>query len=185
LKYQSLRLTPVCALVQAMAQAFLPLLRKSQGRIINIGSVAGHVTFARYGAYSASKHALEAMTDGLRTELGPQGISVSLLEPGFMKTELFAKSDTGDASAAGASKVKPEVRETYPYLYSAKFEKKAQAPKDNGSDPVIVLYALHHAISSAFPRSRYPIGRVNRMPVPVLIMLRPLIPDRVWDKAVL
>lgn len=78
-----------------VSSVFLPLLRGAssspKGRLINIGSVAGKVSFPRYGAYAASKHAVEAITDTLRAELTPAGVSVSLIQPGFCRTELFVR----------------------------------------------------------------------------------------------
>ena len=66
----------------AVTQAFLPLLRRGRGRIVNMGSIAGRGTIPLLGPYSASKFALEALTDALRMELQPWGIQVSIIEPG-------------------------------------------------------------------------------------------------------
>lgn len=82
----------------AMAQAFAPQLRESQGRLINVGSFLGLTVAPLYGAYSASKFALEAATDALRMELGHWGISVSLLEPGSIRTNI----QVGGSSRAAA-----------------------------------------------------------------------------------
>lgn len=67
--------------LHATTQAFLPLLRQSQGRIVNIGSLAGLVSVAGSSVYSGTKAAVEAITDALRRELHSFGISVSLVEP--------------------------------------------------------------------------------------------------------
>jgi NAD(P)-dependent dehydrogenase (short-subunit alcohol dehydrogenase family) len=67
--------------VLAVTQAMLPLLRKSHGRIVNIGSVGGMISLPFGGSLTASKHAIEALTDSLRMELWPAGIHVSLLQP--------------------------------------------------------------------------------------------------------
>jgi short-subunit dehydrogenase len=74
-----------------LSQAFIPLLRENRGRIVNIGSIAGIVTQPFSGAYSASKFALEALTDAQRQELHPWGISVSIVEPGYVKTAIEGK----------------------------------------------------------------------------------------------
>ena len=66
----------------AVTQAFLPLIRAGRGRIVNMGSIAGRMATPFTGAYGASKFALEALTDALRLELQPWGISVSIIEPG-------------------------------------------------------------------------------------------------------
>lgn len=67
--------------VHMVTQAFLPMLRASKGRIVNIGSVAGLVATAGSSVYSGSKFALEAITDALRRELSDHQISVSIVEP--------------------------------------------------------------------------------------------------------
>ena len=66
----------------AMTQAFLPLLRKGNGRIINMSSISGLIALPFVGPYAATKFALEAISDSLRVELKPWGISVSLVEAG-------------------------------------------------------------------------------------------------------
>lgn len=66
----------------AVTQAFLPLIRKAKGRIINIGSVSGKISSPLFCALCGSKFALEAFTDALRMELHPWGIEVVLVEPG-------------------------------------------------------------------------------------------------------
>merc|ERR1712137_315078 len=71
-----------------VSQAFLPFIRNSKGRIVNIVSLAGRTTLAGLGAYCASKHAMEAISDCFRLELQPWNISVSAVEPGFMKTPM-------------------------------------------------------------------------------------------------
>jgi NAD(P)-dependent dehydrogenase (short-subunit alcohol dehydrogenase family) len=73
-------------------QAFLPLLRQRRGRIINMSSMNGTVAMPIVGAYSASKYALEALSDTLRVELRPWKIEVTVLRPGQVRTEIFAKA---------------------------------------------------------------------------------------------
>lgn len=87
----------------AVTRHFLPLLRMSltspQGgrsdfrrlhapRIINMSSLVGRIAIPWASVYSASKHAVEALSDALRLELAPQGIRVAVIEPGFVKTGL-------------------------------------------------------------------------------------------------
>jgi len=79
----------------AITQKFLPLIRKSKGRIINIGSPAGFFSIVFIGAYNISKHALTAFNDTLRRELKPWGIQVVLIIPGFIDTPVWDKSYSG------------------------------------------------------------------------------------------
>ena len=76
----------------AVTQAFLPLLRRGRGRIVNIGSIAGRSALPGSGAYDSSKFAVEAITDVLRMELHSWGISVSVIEAGAVATPIWEKS---------------------------------------------------------------------------------------------
>lgn len=75
-----------------VTQAFLPLIRLGAGRIINISSIAGFTAFPFNGAYCASKHAIEAITDCLRRELSPWKIPVCAISPGVIKTNIWERS---------------------------------------------------------------------------------------------
>ena len=75
----------------AVLQAFLPALRRSQGRVVLVGSVGGRSALPFLGPYAASKHALEAIADSLRVELAPWGIGVSIVEPASVKTAIWTK----------------------------------------------------------------------------------------------
>ena len=78
----------------AVTQAFLPLIRKGHGRILNMGSIAGIMPQPYLAPYSASKAALEAFTDSLRLELKPWRIPVSIIEPGIVYTPMWDKAET-------------------------------------------------------------------------------------------
>ena len=80
----------------AVTQAFLPLVRKAKGRIVNISSIGGKVSTPFLAPYAASKHAVEGLSDSLRRELRNLGIFVSLIEPGAVATAIWEK---GDAAA--------------------------------------------------------------------------------------
>ena len=71
-----------------VAQKLIKFLRISKGRLVNVVSIAGRAAHPSMGAYAASKFAMEAITDVQRQELAPFGISVSAIEPGFIKTPL-------------------------------------------------------------------------------------------------
>ncbi len=75
----------------AVTQAVLPALRRARGRIVFIGSVSGRSALPFMGPYAASKHALEAVADSLRVELAPWGIGVTIVEPGTIRTPMWAR----------------------------------------------------------------------------------------------
>jgi NAD(P)-dependent dehydrogenase (short-subunit alcohol dehydrogenase family) len=72
-----------------VTRAFAPLIIASKGRITNIGSINGIVSFPQAGAYSMSKHSIEAFTDALAQEMKPLGVRVSVIEPGSYKSEIL------------------------------------------------------------------------------------------------
>lgn len=78
----------------AVVQAFLPLLREGRGRILQVSSALGLFAMPLSGPYAASKYAIEGLTDSLRRELRPQGIPVSLVEPGSVASAIWKKIDT-------------------------------------------------------------------------------------------
>ena len=97
--------------LMAVTQAFIPMLRKGRGRIINIGSTSSLLAVPGASVYSASKFAVRAITDSLRLELKPFGISVILLAPGAVESEIWEK---GRAYKAELRKtIKAEITQLY------------------------------------------------------------------------
>ena len=76
----------------AVIQAFLPLIRRGNGRIVNVGSIGGRLVLPIHGAYHASKFGMEALSDALRLELRQWRIPVSLVDPGATQTAIFGKT---------------------------------------------------------------------------------------------
>lgn len=72
-----------------VTKAFAPMLIESKGRVATTGSISGTLTWEMGGAYSMSKHAIEAYSDVLGAELGPFGVGVSLIDPGNYKSEIM------------------------------------------------------------------------------------------------
>ena len=77
----------------AVTKAFIPLLKINEGRIVNIGSTSSYLSFPGATVYSASKFAVRAISDSLRLELKSFGISVSLISPGAVESEIWNKSE--------------------------------------------------------------------------------------------
>src|SRR5437764_6394110 len=95
----------------AVTQAVLPRLRASRGRIVFVSSLSGLVATPMFGAYNASKFAIEGMADALRMDLAPWGIRVVIVEPAQTDTDLWRRADA-DLDEAVAS-LSPEHRELY------------------------------------------------------------------------
>jgi len=138
----------------------LPLLRPAGGRIVNVGSIAGRIAPPYMGAYAASKHALEALTDVLRVELRKWGIHVAIVEPDSVATPIWDKlqADAEDLAGAAAAAVCQ--------LYDQDIEqmRKAASRLDKAGMPVAkVVRAVCHALSARRPKARYPLGWRTRL----------------------
>lgn len=97
--------------LMAVTKACIPMLRESSGRIINIGSTSCFLAFPGASAYSASKFAVRAISDSLRLELKPLGVSVTLVAPGAVESEIW---DKGKAFRDGISRDNdPEIVRLY------------------------------------------------------------------------
>jgi NAD(P)-dependent dehydrogenase (short-subunit alcohol dehydrogenase family) len=159
----------------AVTQAFLPLLRRGRGRIVNMGSIAGRGTIPLLGPYSASKYALEALTDALRMELKPWGIQVSIIEPGAVATPIWEKSaKEAEGLEASASK---EAKALYNEAVIRIREAVAEAAK-RAIAPEAVVRAVHHALTASRPHTRYLVGSDAKLRAWMVKWL----PDRVQDR---
>lgn len=156
----------------AVTQAFLPLLRRGLGRIVNIGSVSGVMAFPFIGAYSASKFALEAVTDALRVELRPSGIRVSIIEASEIETPIWNKSL--EAANEMIARLPPQGRAWYGTALGAIKDRLALrrgVPADH------VVRVVVHALTAPRPKTRYVVGRGVRLKILVWRAL----PDRLRD----
>jgi NAD(P)-dependent dehydrogenase (short-subunit alcohol dehydrogenase family) len=158
----------------AVTQAFLPLLRKARGRIVNIGSVSSRISVPLLGPYSASKFAMDALTTALRMELQPWGIHVAIVDPSGIATPIWRKS-----MAAGerlAERFPPEVFELYGPIIEVQ-RKRAVESDRTGLPRSAVTRPVAHALTSPRPRTRYPVGSTAR----IVAILR-LLPDRLRER---
>jgi NAD(P)-dependent dehydrogenase (short-subunit alcohol dehydrogenase family) len=144
----------------AVTQACLPALRETRGRIVNMSSIAGRVALPLYGPYSASKFALEALSDSLRRELRGSGVHVSLIEPGAIATPIW---DRGIAAADALWNAMPPVaHERYATLV-ATLRGEASQQGVKGEPPEAVARVVVAALTARTPRTRYVIGRDARI----------------------
>lgn len=137
--------------VLRMIQAVAPQMRKQgAGRIINISSIAGKLSTPVNGAYSATKFAVEALSDALRLELDPFGIQVIVVEPGAIKTHF---EDTAQTHAQGI------ISSGSPYqpLYRLS-EQFAASMRQQETGPEIVSEVIQEAIETPRPKARYHAG---------------------------
>ncbi|MDZ7957037.1 MAG: SDR family oxidoreductase [Aulosira sp. DedQUE10] len=162
----------------AVTQAFLGLLRQGQGRIVNMGSICGTVAAPFMGAYNASKFALEALTDVMRLELRPWGISVSIIQPGTIATPIWEKSLT--QADIDKEKLSESAQDLYGQAMNA-VRKQVGIMSKKGISTDIVAQAVVHALTAKQPKTRYLVGQDAK----IASLLKYLLPDKVFDRVIL
>lgn len=158
--------------LMAVTRAFLPRMReRGAGRIINVSSLGGLFTLPLFGAYNATKHAVESMSDALRIELRPFGVEVSLVEPGPIRTKFSTTS----------LKSVDRYQEGSPYApVMERFAELTRRTDRMAPGPQATSRAIHHAASSRWPRPRYKLTLASRLTVAFMRA----IPTR-WSDAIL
>ena len=158
-----------------LTQLVLPDMRAQRwGRIFNIGSMGGRLTFPGGGVYHATKHALEAISDALRFEVRRFGVDVVLVQPGLIRTNF-------DDKAVGGM---PQAPADSPYTeFNAEVGRITQSAYTDGlmaklgGEPDTVAEVIERALTANKPKSRYPVTASARL----LMTQRALLPDRLWD----
>jgi NAD(P)-dependent dehydrogenase (short-subunit alcohol dehydrogenase family) len=160
-----------------MCQLVLPKMRERRdGRIVNLSSMGGRLTFPGGGAYHATKYAVEALSDVLRFEVAGFGIHVVLIEPGLIRTEF------GNAAVGSMSDI--DVEGPYGRFNAAVAATTAGAYNGPlarlGAGPDAVARTIEKALTKRKPRPRYPVTASAR----IMLAQRALLPDRAWDAVV-
>jgi len=158
-----------------LTQMVLPAMReRRRGRIINISSVGGRITTPGTGAYHASKHALEALSDALRFELRGFGVDVVVVEPGAIKSRWV------DTAVRG---LEDRIQPSGPYAKFNRAVVKQMYGAHEGllglaaGPPEAVARVIERAITATRPRRRYPVPAAAQL----LIGLHHWLPSSVWD----
>jgi NAD(P)-dependent dehydrogenase (short-subunit alcohol dehydrogenase family) len=167
--------------VVRLTQLVLPGMRSQRwGKIVNVGSMGGRLTFPGGGHYHATKHALEAISDALRFEVRGFGIDVILLEPGLITTEF------GEAAAASLAEPSAErAQDGDPYAgFNAAVGALTKGAYDGGlsrlgAGPDRVARAIERALARRRPPTRIVITPSAKL----TIAMRRLLSDRAWDAA--
>ena len=154
-----------------LTQLIIPHLRaQGDGRIVNVSSVAGRIARPLSSIYDATKHALEAISDGLRGELAPFGIKVVVVEPGFILTEFRAVAD--EVSRDVAAHAGP-----YAPFYAANAHNDKRTRRVAGQ-PADIAALILTALTASRPRSRY----AGPAHAHVLLALKRLLPETWFDR---
>jgi NADP-dependent 3-hydroxy acid dehydrogenase YdfG len=161
----------------ALIQLVLPGMRSQRwGKIVNIGSMGGRLTFPGAGLYHATKYSLEAISDALRFEVKGFGVDVVLIEPGLIVTEFAATAVSKAGEAAPVDGPYAEFDAKVAALTTGVYE---GPMRHLGGGPDVVAKAIEKAISRRRAPTRVPVTASARLS----ILQRRLTPDRVWDAA--
>jgi NAD(P)-dependent dehydrogenase (short-subunit alcohol dehydrogenase family) len=159
-----------------LTQLVLPGMREQRwGRIVNVSSMGGQLTFPGGGWYHASKHAVEALSDALRFELAGFGIDVVVIQPGLIRTG-FAEVAIGSIEVGDGpyARFDAAVGAATAGAYDSAFGRRL------GGGPETVAKAIERAVTAKRPRTRYRVTPSARL----FITLRRLLGDRGWDALV-
>ncbi|CAH1251480.1 HSD17B6 [Branchiostoma lanceolatum] len=136
-----------------VTRTFLPLLKKSRGRVVNVSSVGGRFAAPFSTPYAVSKYGVEAYSDSLRRGMRCFGISVHIIEPEKFSTSIVLEENIRKSLHRTWESLSSETKEEYGRDYVDEIEK----GYNDGSykDPAVVAMAMEHALCAAYPRSRY------------------------------
>lgn len=155
--------------LMSLTKKVIPLMRHQRaGHIINISSVVGKFALPTAGWYSASKHALEALSDSLRVELKPFGVKVSIIEPGAIKTEF---GSVAEDKASDRTQLEPYRQLT------ARYQEMAKSANESAADPYEVAKVIGEAVTAKHPSPRYAVPGQAK----VIILTKRLLGDRIFD----
>ncbi len=157
-----------------MCQLVLPGMRsQGWGKIVNLSSMGGRLTFPGGGLYHATKYAVEALSDAMRFEVRGFGVDVIVIEPGLIITN-FGEVAAEAVQAAGEDGAYAEFNRRVAKLTQDAY----RGPMARlGSGPEAVARTIARAIGASRPKTRYPVTPSAHL----LINQRRLVPDRIWD----
>lgn len=156
-----------------IAQAFLPMM-VTGGRLIFIGSIGDRLTVPFGGPLTSSKWAVASIAEAYRLELTARGISVTLIEPGSIRTDAVTKLEAA-ATATTAHIARSDT------ALAARFQRAAAVAVANerrGSDPAIVAAAISRVVDSRRPPTRVLVGKHAHL----MAAAAALLPDRAFDR---
>lgn len=155
--------------VLRVCRATLPILRRQGGgHIINISSLGGIIGLPFSGLYSASKFALEGVSESMRMECRAFGIRVVLVEPGDFRTQITARRRTAQAA---------ETNEAYREAF-ARCKKKQDQDEADAQSPEAVARLVARILNDPNPRTRYAVGMFTQT---MVVPLKRILPQRLFE----
>ncbi|NWY59779.1 RDH16 dehydrogenase, partial [Chionis minor] len=138
--------------------SLLPLVKRARGRVVNVASVMGRVSFFG-GGYCISKFGVEAFSDSLRLEMRPFGVKVSMIEPGYFKTLITNVENMENNFLTIWEKLPGETKASYGENYLKEFLVALRKMQKRCSPNLrLVTDCMEHALTSCHPRTRYSAG---------------------------
>jgi NAD(P)-dependent dehydrogenase (short-subunit alcohol dehydrogenase family) len=164
-----------------LSQLVLPAMRAQRwGKIVNVGSMGGRLTFPGGGLYHATKYALEAISDALRFEVRGFGVDAILIEPGLIVTDFAQAAVASTASLGEEQSAADGVYEEFNAKVAALTTGVYESPMRRlGGGPEVVARAIERAIK----RRRAPARVLVTPSARLTVLQRRLLPDRAWDAA--
>ncbi|MEU9120994.1 SDR family oxidoreductase [Streptomyces sp. NPDC048506] len=160
----------------AVSQAFLPQLRRSRGRIVNISSGLGSMAIPYLGVYATGQFAKEGLSDALRRELRPFGVSVCVVKPGAIATPIWGKvREAGEEFLNGAPE---DVAGRYRASFERFLRMNEQRAQSSTTRPEDYARTVFRALTAHRPRTRYCVGTDAR----AAAALSRLLPDAALDR---
>lgn len=158
--------------VFAVTKAFLPRLRRSKGRVVNVSSMSGRLAVPFLGPYCACKFALEAISDTLRREMLPFGVEVVVVQPAVTRTSIWNRAADFDLT---------RFRDTPYERVAERVKKRMGKAQRKGLDPAVIAAAIVRGLIEAHPPTRIPVIRKGKRR---RLLLQDWLPDRTIDRIV-
>eukprot|EP00929_Paragymnodinium_shiwhaense_P091548 TRINITY_DN51472_c0_g1_i1.p1 TRINITY_DN51472_c0_g1~~TRINITY_DN51472_c0_g1_i1.p1 ORF type:complete len:328 (-),score=52.60 TRINITY_DN51472_c0_g1_i1:352-1335(-) len=155
---------------------FLPLLRKHKGRVVNVGSLAGQAARPFRGVYSVSKFALEGLSDTLRMENKLDGVSVSMVNPGYVQSEIFNRSTSAELTSTSKKELTGLQASFLDHAMKTYWKSVEKA-----AHPIETSEAISHALIDEQPSTRYYPGTCGILSGTLCQKLIWLLPSRIMD----
>ncbi|GAB1598601.1 retinol dehydrogenase 7-like [Argonauta hians] len=176
-QFQNIMNVNVMGLVR-VTKAFLPLLRESKGRVINVASLAGRFTLPAFSAYSMSKVACIAFSDGLRQEMKKFGIKVITVEPGLYRTSLINEDFIENKTRKSWAETPKDITDVYGEEYFDSFLKTIKKQMQKARSNVYeVVEMMAEAVCVEQPKIRYVPHWVTNLRANIIMLL----PSRTKD----
>jgi retinol dehydrogenase-16 len=157
-----------------VTMTFLPLIKRSRGRIVNVSSVLGILAIGVSCPYSVSKHGIEAFSDGLRRSLRPYGCKVSVVQPAEFRTRMTSREVLGASFDQPWNRLESELKEEFGEEYHNKVKNGFLDQYNTAPDSLDeVVDAYEQALFSRYPRFRYRCG----LNVKLVFALQSVLPD--------